>query len=56
VNIRLKQVAERIVNHPVPLHPVHAGESLGDYCNDKVAFSVPGARMTNVQLTLILDR
>jgi len=53
VNVRLKQVAKGIINHTMPPHPAHAGKSLRDYCNVKVTLSIPGTRVSNVQLTLI---
>jgi len=55
VNVGFKQVAEGIINHTMSLHAVHAGECLGHHCNVKVTLSVPGALMSNVQLTLIPD-
>lgn len=56
VNVGLKQIAKGIINHTMPPYPAHAGESLRDYCNVKVALSIPGALVSNVQLTLILNQ
>jgi hypothetical protein len=56
VNVRFKQIAKGIINHTVPPHPAHAGEGLRDHRNIKVALSIPGALVSNVQLTLVLDR
>jgi hypothetical protein len=56
VNVGFKQVAKGIINHTVSLHPAHAGEGLRDHRNIKVAFSIPGALVPNVQLTLVLDQ
>jgi hypothetical protein len=56
VNVRLKQVANGIINHAVPLHPTHARKCLGDYRDIKMALSFPGAFVSNVQLTLVLDQ
>jgi len=55
VNVGFKQVAKGIINHTMPPHPAHAGEGLRDYCNVKVALSIPGALVSKVQLTLILN-
>lgn len=56
VYVCLKQLAERIINHPVALYAIYTVKYLRHDGDVKVALAVPGAFMAHMQLTLVLDQ
>ncbi len=55
VNVRLKQAAQRSINHSMPLYATLAVKSLRHDGDVKMTLAVFGARVACVQLTLIFE-
>src|SRR5258708_3337124 len=55
VDVGLQQIVDRGVYQPVTRHGRYAAERLGHYGYAEMTVAARGARMTGVQVTLVLD-